>query len=78
MRNRLGRLVRERTKNRTSKPKMAGGSRRPFGEFPPCRRYREISATLGVLEAWKANKTSAGFRNASMPPRIANYAQSRP
>jgi hypothetical protein len=40
--------------------------------------HREISAALGVLEAWEANKTSVGFRNASMPPRIANYAQSRP
>jgi ATP-dependent DNA ligase len=29
--------------------------------------HREISAALGVLEAWEANKTSVGFRNASGP-----------
>jgi arginase family enzyme len=37
--------------------------------------HREISAAPGVLEAWEANKTSVGFRNASMPLRIANYAR---
>jgi hypothetical protein len=36
---------------------------------------REISAALGVLEAWEANKTSVGFRNASMLLRTASNEQ---
>jgi hypothetical protein len=40
--------------------------------------HREISAALGVLEAWEANKTSVGFRNASMLLRTASNEQHWP
>ena len=55
-----------------------GGCMPVPSDWASCRSNREISAALGVLEAWEANKTSVGFRNASTLLRTASNEQHWP